>query len=123
MDDPLYLCVVDRTIPVHCSCTLISLFQVTLSSCGTLFALHFVPGTLNLLHILCGALVLCYFLSILNFFHVALFPGCTFFVLCSRILHSFQFTPFSHCSFSCCIFLILHIFLKTFFLAIVCLSI
>lgn len=115
MDGPLYVCVVDRTIPVHFSCTLISLFKVTLSSCVTLFVLHFVSGTLNLLHIPCGALVSCYFLSILNFFHVALFPGCTFFVLRSRMLHSFQFTPFLHCSFSCCIFLIMHIFLKTLF--------
>lgn len=115
MDGPLYVCVVDRTIPVHFSCTLISLFQVTLSSCVTLFVLHFVSGTLDLLHILCGALVSCYFLSILNFFHFTLFSCCTFFVLCSRMLHSFQFTPFLHCSFSCCIFLIMHIFLKTLF--------
>ena len=77
MDGPLYVCVVDRTIPVHFSCTLISLFQVTLSSCVTLFMLHFVSGTLNLLHIPCGALVSCYFLSILNFFHFTLFSCCT----------------------------------------------
>ena len=77
MDGPLYVCVVDRTIPVHFSWTLISLYKVTLSSCVTLFVLHFVSGTLNLLHIPCGALVSCYFLSILNFFHFTLFSCCT----------------------------------------------
>ena len=77
MNGPVYVCIVERTVPVHFSYAIISLFHVALSSCGTLFMLHFVPGTLTLLHILCGALVSCCFLSILNIFHFVLFSCCT----------------------------------------------